>query len=260
MEQIFQANFSSSRPNNLFEHNCRTPQPLWLRSFFIHEYQAIFAQTTSIVKQGTNIILAVLTLAVIGLYALHFSGTEQATNQSDDLLADSVQESKAQAANMKELSQTIAYINTDSIFQNYELAVSFRNDLRAEEERLTGQYQQDESKVMQEIQAFQQQASTMSQFEGRMKEKELIGKQQKLQETEQRFALKLQRMEADMNKELNERIKSFLANYSADKPYEVVLSYNELGIIRWGHDSLDITNEVIVGLNNEYAKEQPQSP
>ena len=229
-------------------------------SFFIHEYQAIFAQTTRIVKQGTNIILAVLTLAVLGLYALHFSDAEKTVGHSENQQEDTVQVSKEQSGNIKSLSKTIAYINTDSIFQNYELAVSFRNDLRAEEQRLTGQYQQDESNIMQEIQAFQQQASTMSQFEGRMKEKELIGKQQKLQETEQRFALKLQRMEADMNKELNERIKTFLANYTADKPYEVVLSYNELGIIRWGHDSLDITDAVIVGLNDEYAKEQTQTP
>lgn len=34
----------------------------------------------------------------------------------------------------------------------------------------------------------------------------------------------------------------------------MVLSNSDLGIIRWADKSLDITNEVLTGLNQEYAE------
>ena len=89
-----------------------------------------------------------------------------------------------------------------------------------------------------------------------MKQQELLEKQQALVDLQDRYSLKLSNLEQEKNQELNVKIRSFLEGYSKDKPYEVVLSYNEMGIIRWGDKKLDITNEVIRQMNEQYKAEQ----
>lgn len=204
-----------------------------------------------------NISLAlniVLFVAVAVLYGMEFSSSEEgqlASTERVEEIADSV----ATAQN-KELSQVVAFINTDSIFRKYELAIDMRNELESEEKRLARQLRNEEAAFQQEYQRLQQKAPTMSQFEGRMAEQDLLEKQQKLVKLEENLSRKLVTLEQAKNEELNLKIRAFLEKYTENKPYEVVLSYNEMGIIRWGDQRLDITSEVIEKMNEAYQKEK----
>ena len=203
------------------------------------------------VSLGLN---GVLIVAVGILYFLQFTGPEEevvTTPERVEEIADSVAN-----AQDKELSQVVAFINTDSIFSKYQLAIDMRNELESEEKRLTRQLRNEEAAFQQEYQRLQQKAPTMSQFEGRMAEQDLLEKQQQLVQLEENLSRKLVTLEQSKNEELNLKIRSFLERYTQDKPYEVVLSYNEMGIIRWGDQRLDITSEVISKMNLEYQNEK----
>ena len=63
-------------------------------------------------------------------------------------------------------------------------------------------------------------------------------------------------LEQEYNRNIDQAINSFLDEYCQDKPYEMVISNSELGIIRWADKSLDITDEVLEGLNAAYRAEQ----
>lgn len=205
------------------------------------------------VSLGLNVVLL---LAVVVLYVLEFGGSkESATVSSSREKVEQMVDSATTAQN-KELSQIVAFINTDSIFANYQLAIDMRTELENEEKRLTQQLRNEESAFQQEYQRLQQKAPTMSQFEGRMAEQDLLEKQQALVQLEERLSRKLITLEQSKNEELNLDIRAFLEKYTENKPYEVVLSYNEMGIIRWGDQRLDITSEVIELMNQAYAKEQ----
>tara|TARA_Y100000782_G_C10188480_1_gene268507 strand:- start:2304 stop:2945 length:642 start_codon:yes stop_codon:yes gene_type:complete len=202
-------------------------------------------------KNISLLLNAVLIVAVGILYFFQFNGNQKAEGQSVKEESNTPQQENAEMLN-KDLLQVVAFINTDSIFAKYELAIQMKEDLEAEEERLTKQLQSKESQFMSEYEALQRNAANMSQFEGQMKQQELLEKQQALVDLQDRYSLKLSNLEQEKNQELNVKIRSFLEGYSKDKPYEVVLSYNEMGIIRWGDKKLDITNEVIRQMNEQY--------
>lgn len=206
-------------------------------------------------KNISLLLNAVLIVAVGILYFFQFNGNQKAEGQSVKEESNTPQQENAEMLN-KDLLQVVAFINTDSIFAKYELAIQMKEDLEAEEERLTKQLQSKESQFMSEYEALQRNAPNMSQFEGQMKQQELLEKQQALVDLQDRYSLKLSNLEQEKNQELNVKIRSFLEGYSKDKPYEVVLSYNEMGIIRWGDKKLDITNEVIRQMNEQYKAEQ----
>ena len=66
------------------------------------------------------------------------------------------------------------------------------------------------------------------------------------------YGRKLMTIEQEYNREIDQAINEYLDRYCADKPFEMVLSNSDLGIVRWAADGLDITNDVLTGLNSEY--------
>ena len=84
-------------------------------------------------------------------------------------------------------------------------------------------------------------------------EKRLAKKQQDLQALSQNTGKQLQDIEASENATLYERINTFLKTYTKTKGYKIVLTYSKSSpSMLYGDDSLDVTREVLVGLNAEY--------
>ena len=51
-------------------------------------------------------------------------------------------------------------------------------------------------------------------------------------------------------------IMQYLKEYNKDKKYEYILSYSFGGGVLYADNQLDITNKVLVGINQKYAEEQ----
>ena len=106
------------------------------------------------------------------------------------------------------------------------------------------------------MQKLQAEAASLSQFEGQNRERKLYAEQDKLQSMQEEYTRNLMLLEQDYNREIDRAINNFLEEYCADKTYEMVLSNSDLGLIRWADKSLDITNDVLNGLNQAYLEEQ----
>jgi len=89
-------------------------------------------------------------------------------------------------------------------------------------------------------------------------EKKLAKKQQDLQVLGESTQKQLQDESADENTKLYDRIASYLKIYTQQKGYKIVLTYSKANpSMLYGDASLDVTKEVVVGLNEEYKKENP---
>lgn len=150
----------------------------------------------------------------------------------------------------------VAMINSDTILNQYDYATTLRDDLDKQTRKYEKLLRQKETSLRTEMQQLQAEAATLSQFEGQRREQALYEKQQKLQMKQEEYTRKLMVLEQEYNRNIDQAINSFLAEYCQDKTYEMVISNSELGIIRWAHSSLDITNEVLIGLNAEYEQQQ----
>ena len=62
--------------------------------------------------------------------------------------------------------------------------------------------------------------------------------------------------EAKLNKELYDRITTFLKKYGKENGLQVVLKYDPSSDVLYGVETLDITSIVVSGLNEEYKAEK----
>ena len=66
----------------------------------------------------------------------------------------------------------------------------------------------------------------------------------------------LKKHQVDLMTDVRNKIENYLKDYNKEKGYAFILSY-EPGFMLYYRDSVyDITNDVIVGLNEQYKKEK----
>lgn len=198
-------------------------------------------------KQFSLILNILLALAVAYLYYLHFSA-------SGDNAPDSVQPIAVPAASAK--SGGILFVNSDTLLDQYAYFTDKRNQLDARQDKIRNELALEKDRLDAAIQQYQQQAVGMTDMERQKKEEELMIKQQSLMDRREKLLAQLDDEQAKSTEELFNRLTAFLRNYISDKQVNFVLGYQKGGGILFANDSLDITQQVIDGLNTEYAAEK----
>lgn len=196
----------------------------------------------------------VVTIGAIGI--LMTSCDTNSTQESNTSVA--VEQPEEMVESSSEVKLAIAIINSDTILGQYDYASKLRDDLTAQSVKYQGILRQKESALMAEMQKLQTEASTLSQFEGQTRQRQLYEKQEKLQLKQEEYSQKLMILEQQYNRDIDAAIKEFLDRYCEGKPYEMVLSNTDLGVIRWYKSTLDITSDVLTGLNSEYQEQQAE--
>ena len=162
----------------------------------------------------------------------------------------------ADANNVASASATlnIRYIDLDPVGTHYNLAKDFREmTLRAVSKIENAQ----QSKAA-EIQRFGQQIEDKMKNNGYLSQATYeadVAKFNKMQQDAQSYLANLQRNSeqelAAQQQQLNDSIESFITSYNAQKGYDAIL-YKAAGA--YFNPALDITQEVIDGLNARYNK------
>src|SRR5688500_7436740 len=190
-------------------------------------------------KNLSLILNVVLLVAVVILYVLHFSSREvQSTSSSSD----------TSNVNLK-----LAYINSDSVLKHYEYLKVNRGQLEAKTKKMDQDLRNRTVGLENEISAYQRNASSMTLGPERAAEEDLGKQQRNLQMYQQSLQQQLMQEEARLNKELYDRITGFLKDYGHEKGLQVVLKFDPTSDVLYGGTGLDITNDVVKGLNEAYA-------
>ncbi|MES2763841.1 MAG: OmpH family outer membrane protein [Bacteroidota bacterium] len=148
----------------------------------------------------------------------------------------------------------IAYVNTDSINEHYQYIADFTKVIRGKKASLEAQMQSMTAKFQSEYEAFQQsaQAGVAPQSELQKQQASLERQQQELANKE----LQMQNLGVELeekNMELNKSVKDYLLKINNGR-FDYILSYSDLmPTILLTNPKLDITTEVLNGINTEYA-------
>ena len=194
-------------------------------------------------KNLSLILNVVLLVAVVILYVLHFSGPGKVESRSSG--------SDTSAVDLK-----VAYINSDSVLKYYDYLKVNRDQLEAKTKKMDQDLRNRTVGLQNEITAYQRNVSGMTLGQARAAEEDLGKKQQNLQLYQQSLQQQLMQEEAKLNKELYERITGFLKEYGQEKGLQVVLKFDPTSDVLYGGESLDITQDVIKGLNESYQSEK----
>lgn len=159
--------------------------------------------------------------------------------------------SSAQAA---PATVNIRYIDADSISANYTLAKEFQeitlstlSKIESTEQARGAEIQ----KLMQQIDHKSRNNGYLSQESYEADMASLSKKQQDAQNVLGNMQRRAQQEMAQRQIELNDSLESFIKDYNKEKGYDAIL-YKAAGV--YFNPALDITDEVIKGLNERYEK------
>lgn len=182
----------------------------------------------------------VLLVAVGVLYYLYFSGSPSGTPT---------------ASGVEPVNLSVAYINADSVLKHYDYIKASAEILEAKKKKVEQDYRNRAESLQGEITAYQRNMNNMTIGQVRTLEEDLARKQQNLQLFEQRITQELMGDQAKLNEELYKRVTAFLKKYGEAKGLHMVFKLDPGSDILYGQGALDITNDVIAGLNEEYRAE-----
>lgn len=196
------------------------------------------------IQWGINILFAIL-LGYLILGNKTIENTEVAANNENGIAEE--------AAHISEkMGIEIRYINSDSIYAEYEMVNDLRSNLEGRQKQYSSSLEGRLKAFEQEVVAFQKSAPTMGQFEGQQKQQELLAKEQELGQTQQDLSAKLLEMETKMQKDIRENVLSYLERFKGEG-IDLVLDFSNSSSLLMAHDTLDITSEVIDSLNAKYS-------
>jgi outer membrane protein len=157
------------------------------------------------------------------------------------------------AAPVTTAASAIVYVNSDTLLNNYEYYKVIKTKLQTLSQSAQTEIQTKGAAFQKEVTAYQKTASSLTPMQKAATEKRLAKKQQDLQEMTQNTGKQLQDMEAEENAKLYDRIAAYLKTYAKSKGYKMVLTYSKSNpSMLYGDESLDVTKEVLTGLNEDY--------
>ncbi len=192
------------------------------------------------------LIINVVLLGLVGyLYYLHFSADKKQHLQ--------VMPDKNITGNLTSGGSKVAYIDLDSLQNNYsyykKIKVEFERKQAAANDEITSMQKKYQTRAMQ----LQQKGAGMNQEQQEAAMQEINKMQQDLQSRKQSIDNDLYNYNSKMKEDILNRIQNFLKGYNKDGRYSYIFSY-EPGFMFYKDSSLNITPDVIDGLNSLYAE------
>lgn len=153
-------------------------------------------------------------------------------------------------------SLRIAFVYSDSIIANYGLANEMRDKITAEGSKLEKSLMQKQKQFENDAKYFQESVNKNALSEQSAQEiyAQLSIKEQELYGLREQYTMQIAQKEMEMNVELLKSVNDFLKDYAEDNGWDFILNYSAGGAIFYGNNAFDITDEVMVKLNDEYNK------
>lgn len=205
-------------------------------------------------KSFSTVLNAVLLVAVAVLYYLHFSSQPSAAtaNNSNDSLAAT----KPIVIPPKDIKASkVVYINSDILNEKYDFVKDLTASAQARQQKLESTYQAKAQKLQQDYADLQQKASQglLSENQSAAAQEDLMKRKEELDAMETQLQSLVDEIQKS-NEEVRKTVVDYVKEYNKNGQYNYVLTYSDSpgGIIIMANDSLDITNEIVEGLNAQY--------
>ncbi len=152
--------------------------------------------------------------------------------------------------------QKTAYVDTTKLIEEYKEMKDVEAEFTSKSDSVRQQLDSVARAFQQEVQAYQSGMNSMSDAQRQEKERELMQKQQMLQQQQQMQSNRLREESAVVMDSLVEKVKGFVKNYGEENNYTYIFGSNESANIMYAKEGLDITEDVLTKLNEEYGVEE----
>ncbi|WP_186757940.1 OmpH family outer membrane protein [Echinicola salinicaeni] len=186
-------------------------------------------------------------LGILGIAGALLSACDNKGNENAAAGAGAESESTVDLSDLN-----IAYINTDSVINNYQYFKDKSAEISEKGKRYESELSNRAKGFEQEVANFQQTAQNMTPNQSRAKQEDLMKKERNLVTYRDNLMQELSADEANLYNEVYDKIQVFLKGYAEENNLEMILSYTRGGGVWYAHDALDVTASVTQGLNDAY--------
>ena len=201
--------------------------------------------------KNTSLILSVISLIAVVVFGI-------LTISKDGKKADvTVEGESTEAAAQK---GDIVYIDLDRILMEYDMANDLRSVVETKVQNIQAEVNRRGQKLEKEVTAYQEKIQ-----KGLMTRSVAEAQGQKLQEQEIEFNNYAAQKQQEINEEqvvmmnqLGDAIQTFINKFNEEKQYAMIITNSGGAPVITADKSLDITDAVLAGLNEEYIKTKNQ--
>lgn len=171
-------------------------------------------------------------------------------NTTEDKNGNTQQTSAGQQTVDTKISD-IAYISVDSVFQRYDYYHDLKREFEQKAKKKETEFQSKVNTLQADIKLFQDKYNKMllTQSEAETQSQQLQQRESELNAESQKIMKELAEEEAVMSRKIVDAIYRYVEKYNVDKKYSLILNAATIIV---GNPSMDISSEILKGLNQEY--------
>lgn len=205
-------------------------------------------------SRNSLILNVVLSIAVVVLYVLHFTGegkktADTSSNQEDVWIEDTTLAQKALNSNRP---LKVVFIRADSIYVKYEYFTNLKKGIESKTRRSEAELEGEMKRLEKDYEDAQRRAQSMSKEQIMELEQRFGQRQQGLAQLRDRLAEELAGEEEKLNRQLRTKVQDYFNRIASENDFDYIVSYFPGSNVIWANDSLDITAKVLNDLNREY--------
>jgi outer membrane protein len=198
-----------------------------------------------------NVILAV---AVGILYYLHFTSNSTATETTASSDSTIVEKPIVMAPSEIKASK-IVFVNLDVLSEGYDFLKDVSASAQAEQNNLQNLYQSKGEKLQQDYMEFQEKANKglLSENQIATEQEKFAGRKDELDQLQLKSEALGEKIQA-RTEEARKNLTDYIKEYNKSGNYNYVLAYSEgpLSPVLLANESLDITKDILEGINAQY--------
>lgn len=203
-------------------------------------------------KQVSLLLNIVLLIAVAVLYYLHFSGNKKAAAEP--------QRKASPKVSVVELDKApIAYVDLDSLNEKITYIKEKKKELEAEQKAIENEWTSGSRALQGRRDDFirkHENDKNLTEEVAMQFQNELVQSQQNLDDKRQALTQKLTEKSYKFMEDIQKKLKEFLAEYNSNGTYKYIFTTGTgLDYIVFKDSTLNITGDVIAGMNEKIAKE-----
>jgi len=192
-------------------------------------------------KKLSIVLNVVLVIAVAVLYYFQFSCKQN------------VCATPAGPANVGEMGK-IAYVNFDTLLTNYQMYLDLKDQLIEKKSKLESELNAKGRDFEQKLMASQDKVKKglVTRYQAAEMQKNLQVEEQKLMQLRQELEYQLMEEEQVMNRKLQYSIVNYLKEFNKQNGFSYVLSNTFGGPFLYTDSTLNVTTDVLTGMNKNY--------
>lgn len=164
---------------------------------------------------------------------------------------------QAPQASQTAAAGSIVYIQMDSLINQYDMFNDLKSEIEAKVQAIDDDLRKKGNALEKSVQDFQNKLNKglLTRSQAETQQQELIEREQSLRNLTAQKQLEMQEEEAVMIRKVMDAIQTYLTEYNKTHNYALILTTSaSTNTVIVGNPSLDITADVLTGLNAEYIK------